>query len=237
MLHNLATSAILGATKVQEHLTETLFPTVNPVTDSTPAEPNVDYPGHYCCNLYPAATWGGTPKKYCNETGQKKSWNLDSTYDNKVSSIYCGKNVEFSVCNNGVGSDCTGYNGMSGAGTVRTAQVGSNDAISSISLDVYDAAARGAVTVFEGVDCKANMGRFYAHENPNQTAWYTMGDMWARNIKNDQIDSVMVPYGYSVNLYPGDGFTGTPKTVKGDFGYDGATQGMSCIDVSSKFHD
>ena len=65
----------------------------------------------------------------------------------------------------------------------------------------YNSAKLGAVLVFRDSDCTSNTGRFYANEDPNMYADYTRADIEYRNTYNDDIDAVMVPYGYAVDLY------------------------------------
>jgi len=153
-----------------------------------------------------------------------------------MSSFWCGKYVAFDICNDTMSDDCTGGHGNTGAGNVRSAQTGHNDAATTIRLRPYDASYQGAVIVFDAVNCTGNMGRFYAPVDNQQKAWYTMNDMWNNNIPNDQVDSLMVPYGYSVDLYEADGFAGNVKTVKGPMFTDG-NLGMSCININGDFHD
>ena len=45
---------------------------------------------------------------------------------------------------------------------------------------------------------------------------YTKADIEYHNIYNDDIDAVMVPYGYAVDLYADDSFSGEVKTITGE---------------------
>ena len=167
MLRNLATSAILGASKVQEHLTATLFPTVTPMTDSTP---NVAYPGDTCCTFYADGFWGGDSKTLC--ATKEQTFKLDG-FNDKTSSFYCGKSVAYDLCNDGVDKDCRGGNGMTGAGTVMSAQVGKNDHLSTVKMRPYDPTEQGAVLLFKDKDCRNDVGRFYAPVSNSEKMSYT----------------------------------------------------------------
>jgi len=46
---------------------------------------------------------------------------------------------------------------------------------------------------------------------------YSQSDMVSKGIGNDQTTSVMVPYGYAVDLYNEDGFRGDKKSITGTF--------------------
>ena len=44
---------------------------------------------------------------------------------------------------------------------------------------------------------------------------YTKFEMWENNMNDFLLNSVTVPYGYILELYPNDGFTGTPTVIVG----------------------
>ena len=74
-------------------------------------------------------------------------------------SYWCGAEVAYSFCNDGVGSDCTFDKGMSGAGTNRNKSVFHKPdwlfggGYSSMKFGPYDAGARGAVILYGLTDC------------------------------------------------------------------------------------
>lgn len=55
--------------------------------------------------------------------------------------------------------------------------------------------------------------------------------MYQHNIKNDDVGSVMVPFGYSVDLYEADGFSGGVKTVSGPV-FNDSHLSLACINIS-----
>ena len=83
---------------------------------------------------------------------------------------------------------------------------GMSNAIDKIKLQHYDPVDIGAVTIFGGCLCEGMSGRFDATADPKQTAWYNLDDMQYRHIQVDTVSSVMVPQGYTVELYTDDGF-------------------------------
>ena len=84
-----------------------------------------------------------------------------------------------------------------------------------MKLGPYDSAERGAVILYGSTKCTDQAARFYAHEDPEKSAYYNQYEMWENNINDWWINSVTVPYGYSVELYPEDGFVGTPTVISG----------------------
>lgn len=87
MLSNLATSILLTATKVQEHIRSALTQNL----PQSPAESpiNLDYPGHLCCTFYDDENWGGETRTLCLEGDAEQSFHFD-TFNDKTSSFYCG---------------------------------------------------------------------------------------------------------------------------------------------------
>ena len=170
MLSKLTTSAVLGASKVQEHLTTTLFPTASPVTDSTP---NLAYPGDNCCVFFELKNYGVAHETVCNYSSY---WPLQHHFDafnDKTSSFWCGKKLAYEFCENMFADSCTQGKGISGAGTVRSALVGHNNTVTTVNLHHYDVARQGAVVLFGDKDCKGMMARFYAPESAREKAYYT----------------------------------------------------------------
>lgn len=53
-----------------------------------------------------------------------------------------------------------------------------------------------------------------------------------QNTYNDDIDAIMVPYGYAVTLYANDNLSGDSKTYEGGPFVD-KTMAMSCINVDA----
>lgn len=77
------------------------------------AHAQLEYPGDYCCNLYPATRYGMDPKSVCYDPkkGGKQLTDLTNTsYHDVISSWWCGKNVSYDFCYASTGS-CDAGNG------------------------------------------------------------------------------------------------------------------------------
>ena len=203
---------------------------------------DMSYPGDLCCTLYRDNDFEGSQLKLCLDTdtygfnGQQQ-WILrdfnvnssDDTWENRLSSYWCGKNVEYDFCHNYYGT-CDGKKGMSGAGNVKNPKIGYNDHADRLKMRYYDATERGAVTLFKDKDCKYDTGRFYADAEATQIASYTRDQMEANNMREKYPSSVMIPYGYSVTLWTDDRFTGTPAYFIGYEWIHGKEE-MQCINL------
>ena len=157
-------------------------------------EPNLIYPGDSCCELYKDYNYEGESLKLCYtiKDGSPQEFDLRTydDFDQSVDSWYCGKNIAYDFCDLGVGEDCTGGRGESGAGTVRNGVIGMHNDLTSLRIWPYDASDRGAVTVFENRDCTGATGRFYANSNPNMYADYMTADLEYNHIGDNSIDAV-----------------------------------------------
>ena len=114
--------------------------------------------------------------------------------------------------------------------------MGHNDDMDRVFLRHYDSAKHGAVTVFRDSNCRSNSGRFDATYDPKGTRAYTKYDMSVRNTYNDDMTSVMVPYGYSVKLYWDDSWAGESLVINGPSWTDEHME-MQCINVGSHWND
>ena len=93
---------------------------------------------------------------------------------------------------------------------------------------------RGAVTVFTDAYCKHTFGRFQVPEAVESTAWVNYETMGEGVILISQLGSIMVPYGYSFEMYNSDGFVDTeggPEVVLGG-SWSSSEQAMQCINLS-----
>ena len=132
-------------------------------------------------------------------------------HDN-AESFWCGAHVEYDLCND-VDGDCGGHLGQSGAGNIRSPQMGHLDSLDRIYMRYYDPADRGAVTAFTNLDCTNWGGALHAPVDPKLTAFYNKDDIQWRHLIDNQISSVAIPYGYSIVLYDHDGFIDSNKLV------------------------
>ena len=183
----------------------------------------IEYPGDRCCTLYAGNNYSGAKVTVCTEREERWFDLSDIGFNNKMNSYWCGAKVAYNFCDEGVNSDCTGDNGTSGAGSNRNKDVwlGAGDWLagqngpSSMKIGPYDSAAHGAVILYGSTSCTEQAARFYAHESHDTSAHYTKAELWENNIWDWWINSVTVPYGYSVELYPHDGWTGNPTVFSG----------------------
>ena len=187
--------------------------------DTSASEPNLSYPGDTCCQLWKDGNYTGDSKKFCytRTDGLDQFFDMhDYDFNDTVDSWYCGKNIAYDFCDDNVSEDCSHGNGESGAGTSRNPETGHGDDLTGLILGPYDSAKRGAIVVFRDSNCTDTTGRFFAHENPNMMAEFTKADIEFHNTENDDIDAVMVPYGYAVDLFSDDNFSGDVKTIIGE---------------------
>ena len=97
----------------------------------------------------------------------------------------------------------------------------------------YDGAKQGAVLAFRDKDCANNTGRFYANSDPDLYAEYNKAAIKNQNMYNDDIDAIMVPYGYAVTIYWDNNFSGKSKTFEGGPFID-KNMSMRCINVDAE---
>ena len=70
----------------------------------------------------------------------------------------------------------------------------------------------------------------------HQKVPYTLADIKIAGFDDDNASSVAMPYGVSVNLYDGEGFTGDMITLDGPF-YEDETLKHTCVSIYEKFND
>ena len=175
-------------------------------------------------------------RKICHEGVRKEISMSEIGWDNRASSYVCGKNVWFDFCNDGIGSNCTGYGRVnSGAGHIFNYAIRYLDnQMSSAILGPYDARDIGAITIFEDHDCSGASARFYSDPDSGiNGTFYSREDMEYAGLRNDSFNSMVVPKGYLVELYEHSGFNGKKQVVEGAYKDD--SEEMVC--VSSRWGD
>ena len=75
----------------------------------------------------------------------------------------------------------------------------------------------GAVTLFRDASCSDASAVFFSAPTALEKNSYVLSDMEAQGFEDDAATSMMIPYGVSVDLYSGDGFSGDKYTVVGPF--------------------
>ena len=158
-----------------------------------------------------------------------------SQYDNRMESWYCGAKVAYDLCDLSEAT-CVNGGGGSGAGNAKNAYTKHSDDMTWLRLTAYDPAVRGAVTLFHDYFCTGNFGRFYAPLEYGTRAEYNQYDMQYANSDWDEADSILVPYGTSVDLYDGGDFTYFLGTLEGQPWID-SRQGSTCIDLNPRGWD
>ena len=155
---------------------------------------------------------------YCLQDDAATNFDLTGTdFDNTMTSWWCGKNVAYRFCNGSLTDDCSGDEGQSGAGSGRNYSITNNDDVSSIYLWPYNPLMLGAVTLFRDASCSDASAVFFSAPTALQKKSYVLSDMEAQGFEDDAATSMMIPYGVSVDLYSGDGFSGDKYTVVGPF--------------------
>lgn len=131
-----------------------------------------------------------------------------------MSSWICGKNVQAQFCNGVIADDCLNDNGVTEAGAAMSPQTGMNDTMTTLKMQKYDAVSgTGAATLFADPYCKGRSGAFFASSSVGVPKSYNASEMKKKDFCNDCINAIMVPVGYTVELYAADGLTGSSYTV------------------------
>ena len=95
---------------------------------------------------------------------------------------------------------------------------------------------QGAVTFFEEFDCTSHHGMVWASEDPHSNAFYTADELGYRSIADNMATSLMVPFGYSVDMYDSASFSGDSFTVEGPLWLDNDLN-MKCISIENVYND
>lgn len=86
------------------------------------------------------------------------------------------------------------------------------------------------------MSCSGRSALFFGGTELFDRKSYTGSDLEAAGFSSNSASSLMIPYGYSVDLYDHDGFWSEPYTVNGPFFVD-ATQRHACISLFDDFND
>ena len=148
-------------------------------------------------------------------------------------SYWCGQKVSYSFCKDYKNDDCSGKNAVSGAGNIKNYDMSDDFYLYSVTMRYYDAKERGAVTLFENKGCAGPSGAFFATQKPSEQALYNTNDLVKGHLADNTVSSVMVPYGYSVQLFENNGFHGESVIIEGGM-YASGDQEMQCIDLADK---
>lgn len=74
------------------------------------------------------------------------------------------------------------------------------------------------------------MGRFYWNpESGESSTFYNVEDLIFGGTRDNNVDSLMVPKGYTAYIYEYDGFNGRVQVVEG--AYKDSSEEMVCVEV------
>ena len=104
----------------------------------------------------------------------------DYNFKNTLSSFYCGKGVDYELCD----TTCASGRKFSGAGTHKMNTVGlfNHDFVKTVTLRPYDPRKQGAVNVFGGTNCDELSDKYYAPLNEGDIAEF-IDTKWIRSMK------------------------------------------------------
>ena len=108
--------------------------------------------------------------------------------------------------------------------------------MTTLFLHPYDSIDQGAVTLFKGGSCHDNSGRFAADPEVGKYVNYDKSDMDHQGIGNDEVTSLYVPFGYSVDLFKDSGFSGDMLTITGEM-FEDTNFRMRCVELDDDWND
>ena len=100
----------------------------------------------------------------------------------------------------------------------------------------YDIKDTAAVITFKDGDCSLDSSRYFADATPGRKARFTTEDMWDHNDHNDAISSIMVPFGYAVELFADNGFKGSSVIIEGK-SFEGVDMEVPCQNIPAELND
>jgi len=196
---------------------------------------NVSYPGDNCCRFYWDRNFGGRAIHGCIEDGEDYYFSLcapwDKDWNDEASSVVCGKNVRYRFYAGGR------YEGqtddvMTGAGYIKNPDLDDlDDEISHFWVGPYDSVKAGTATVFQNADCSGMSARLDWEYNGGAGGAYTWNDIDGLGMNGEDIKAIMVPYGYYVKGFVGEGLSSTDQyTYEGKY-VNTQTREMVCQNV------
>lgn len=152
-------------------------------------------------------------------------------YNDWMKSWICGAKVAYDFCDYESWRDCTNDHGNWGAGGAKSSSIEYERRMTSLKLYPYDATIRGAVTLFHNNDCTGHLGRFYAPTESGYKEKYTKTDMAAHNSYADNMNSILIPFGTSVDLWSGPSFNSKKITLSGQ-PFEDSRGTVTCLNAS-----
>lgn len=187
------------------------------------------YPGDQCCTLFKKPNYKGKQVTLCHD-GNQKTFNLahegNGKLKKKTRSYVCGKDTTIDLCDND--DNCR----VTAAGNLKIPNIRNYNRkkVFKAKLGPYNPAVLGAVTVFEHGSCEGTSSRFFWDAVSSEEGRYSQMDLTDSWLDANTISSVMVPKGYTLNLYDDAFWVDHLKTVEGEYVND-QTQEMICRNV------
>lgn len=134
------------------------------------------------------------------------------SFGKKISSFECGKNIRFEMHNSN--SPSTGYEVVSGAGHLRSSRIEKwmEDRVTAVKMDHYDQWTQGSATVWGWLNCEDIGAELPAPSSLGTVYTYTGSEAWDRGMKEREMESFQLPWGYELTIYENNNLTGDSKS-------------------------
>ena len=93
-----------------------------------------------------------------------------------------------------------------------------------------------AATVFGWLNCEDISAELSASSSLDEVVTYTGNEAWKLGMKEGELESFMLPWGYMLTLYDNDGMTGNRKSYIGGQNSDD-NEFMECINVEDDWRN
>ena len=100
-----------------------------------------------------------------------------SSFNDRLSSWWCGKNTMVRFCKDNNSGSCNGWDGEGAAGSGYNSHIGQNDQYSGMIMHPYNPLKQGAVTLFEDANCIGRSASFFGGTKVNDEKFYNTSDM------------------------------------------------------------
>ena len=78
----------------------------------------------------------------------------------------------------------------------------------AVILKPYNQWMKGSATIFGKVNCEDYSAELAASSEINEVTTYTANEAWALGMKDGEMESFNLPWGYKLTLFDSDGMTG-----------------------------
>lgn len=171
--------------------------------------PVPDYPGYNCCILYSEESYQGNSQTFCHSGGhgqvRENVHGLDT-----VKSYTCGTETDWSMIHDMSSSSPMQQGSF---GSVSNPVMDFPMGVSFIMIGPYDYAGWPAANIFSEPGCTGYVNAVHGY---NLTSSKSMKYYATNNgIQNQQVTSIMLPYGYYADIFESENYTGTYERVYG----------------------